>query len=51
VVFAEYEALADTCLYYLRQSPERRAAFAERGYQALRAQSMTEALRPLAAAG
>ena len=48
VVFARYDELAGTCLYYLRQSPQHRAAIAERGYQALRSQSMTEALRPLA---
>lgn len=50
VIYSRYEDLADTCLHHLRQSPERRRKFAERGYQALRAQSMTEALRPLVGA-
>jgi len=48
VVFARHAELAETCLYYLGQSPEHRAAIAGRGYQAVRSQSMTEALRPLA---
>lgn len=47
VIFSRYDDLADTCLYHLRQSDDRRRAVAERGYQALRAQSMAEALRPL----
>lgn len=47
VIYSRYDDLVDTCLHHLRQSQERRQAFAERAYQALRAQSMTEALRPL----
>jgi hypothetical protein len=47
VMFARYDELVETCLYWLRQSPARRAAIAERGYQALRTQSMTAVLRAL----
>lgn len=47
VIYARHDELVETCLYWLRQSPERRATIADRGYQALRARSMTEALRPL----
>lgn len=45
LVFAEYGALVDTCLHYLRQPAEHRRLIAERGYQALRAQPMAETVR------
>ena len=47
VVFAAYDELIDTCLHYLRRAPERRLAIAERGYQALKARSMADSLRPI----
>ena len=50
VIYARYDDLVDTCLHHLRQSPERRAMFVERAYQALRAQSLAEMLRPLVGA-
>ena len=50
VIYSRYEDLVDTCLHHLRQMPERRQSFAERGYQALRAQNMVEMLRPLVGA-
>ena len=49
LVYADYDALAATCLDYLGRSPEIRAMVAERGYQQLRAIEMKTLLRPVLA--
>lgn len=49
LVFADYDALVDTCLEYLGRSPEDREAIAARGYAVMRSVDMVELMRALLA--
>lgn len=49
LVYADYDALASTCLDYLSRPSQERAAIAAKGYEAIRRTEMAELLRPILA--